>query len=146
VKIFFDTSAIVELERKNKLIIDLIKRLINKNADLYISVITLSEILTGCYLRDDCERASLEAKRVLSQFIWMDVDSKIAEKTAEFLAHLIKNGKIIEYQDIVIGAAFNIVRGDCILTLNKKHFDFIAELKGKVFTPKELAEKISGRM
>lgn len=145
-KILFDTSAIVEVERKNKLIIELIKSLINKNADLYISVITLSEILTGCYLREDYERASLEAKRVLSQFIWIDMDSNIAEKTAKFMAYLIKNGKIIEYQDVAIAAAFNIIKGDCILTLNKKHFEFITELKDKVFTPKELTEKISSRM
>ena len=145
-KILFDTSAIVEIEKKNKLIIELVKSLINKNADLYISVVTLSEILTGCYLREDCERASLEAKRVLSQFIWVDLDSRIAEKTAKFLANLIKNGKIIEYQDVAIGATFNMIKGDCILTLNKKHFEFIADLKDKVFTPKELTEKISGRI
>lgn len=141
-KILFDTSAIVEIERKNKLIIELIKSLINKNADLYISVITLSEILTGCYLREDYENASLEAKRVLSQFIWIDVDSKIAEKNARFLANLIKNGKIIEYQDVVIAATFNIIKGDYILTSNKKHFEFIPEIKDKVFTPKEFTEKI----
>lgn len=137
-KVLADTSAIVEIERKDELMIELIKTLVNKNTDLYISIVTLSEILTGCYLREDYEKASSEAKRVLSQFLWIDVDSKIAEKTAQFLSHLIKKGKVIEYPDIVIAATFSIINGDYLLTLNKSHFEFIPELKGKVLTPKEM--------
>ena len=141
-KIVADTTVIVEIERKNKLVIDLVKALINKNADLSISIVTLSEILTGCYLRDDYEKASNEAKRVLSQFLWFDMNSNIAEKTAEFMAYLIKKGRVIEFPDIVIAATFDIIDGDYLLTLNKSHFENIPELKGKVFTPKELKEKI----
>ena len=137
-KVVIDTSAIVEIERKNRLVIDVVKGLIGKNADLSISIVTLSEILTGCYLREDYDKASAEAKRVLSQFLWIDVDSKIAERTARFMAYLIKKGKIIEYPDIVIASTFDIIKGDYLLTLNKSHFEHIPELKGKVFTPKEL--------
>ena len=141
-KVVADTSAVVEIERKNKLVIELIKGLINKNADLGISIVTLSEVLTGCYLREDYEKASSEAKRILSQFLWIDVDSKIADKTAKFMAYLIKKGKIVEYPDAVIAATFNVINGDYLLTLNKSHFEIIPELKGKVFTPVELRAKI----
>ena len=141
-KVVIDTSIIVEIERKNKLVVEFIKDLINKNADLSISIVTLSEILTGCYLREDYEKASAEAKRVLSQFLWIDMDSKIAEKTAKFLAYLIKKGKIIEYPDIVIAATFDIIKGNYLLTLNKTHFESIPELKGNVFTPKELKMRL----
>lgn len=122
--------------------IDLIKDIINKNTDLYVSIITISEILTGAYLRDNAEKSLQEAKRVLSQFIWVEMDSKIAEKTAQFTAFLIKKGKLIEYQDIVIAATFNSVSGDFLLTLNKAHFGTL-HLDGKVVTPKELMDVVN---
>lgn len=141
-KVVFDTSAVVEIERKNKLVIELVKGLMDKNADLSISIVTLSEILTGCYMRDDYEKASAEAKRVLSQFLWIDMDSKIAEKTAKFMSHLIKKGKIVDYPDAIIAATFDSINGNYILTLNKRHFESIPEIKDKAFTPEELKEKI----
>lgn len=137
-KILLDTSVIVEIDRKNKLMIELIKGLIDKNADISISTVTLSEILTGCYLREDYENALSEAKRVLSQFLWIVLDSDIAEMTGRFMAYLIKKGKRTEYQDAVIAATFNKIDGNYLLTLNKSHFDLLPELRGKVFTPKEL--------
>ena len=142
-KIVLDTSAIVEIERKNKLMIELVKALVAGNSDLSISMVTLSEILTGCHLKGEYEKSSEEAKRVLSQFLWIEVDSAIAEKTAEFLALLIKAGKIIEFPDVVIAATFDIINADYLLTLNKSHFENIQKLKGKVFTPKELKEKLN---
>lgn len=141
-KVLLDTSAIVEIDRKNKLMIDIIKELISKNVDLYVSIETVSEILTGCYLREDFEKASAEAKRVLSQFLWIDIDSKIAERTAQFMAYLIKKGKIIEYPDVVIAATFDVISGDYILTLNKSHFESIPEIKGKVVNVRELRVKV----
>lgn len=141
-KIVLDTSSVVEIERKNKLMIEIVKLLVENDADLSISVVTLSEILTGCHLREDYEKASTEAKRVLSQFLWVDMDSGIAEKTAEFLAHLIKKGRIIEFPDVVIAATFAVINGDYLLTLNKPHFENIPNFKGKVFTPTELRDKL----
>ena len=92
-KITIDTSIIVEIDRKNELAINVIKNLIKKDSELNLSIVTVSEILTGCYLREDAEKAELEAKRILSQFLWIDLDSKIAERTAKFLSFLIKKGK-----------------------------------------------------
>ena len=142
-KVLLDTSAIVEIDRKNKLMIDVVKELVNKNADLYLSIVTISEILTGCYLREDSEKTSSEAKRILSQFIWVDMDSKIAEKSAKFMAYLIKKGKMIEYPDVVIAATFDVISGDYILTLNRSHFESILEMKGKVVNSKELKAILS---
>lgn len=142
-KVLFDTSIIVEIDRKNKSAIDIVKSLIDKDADLFISTVTLSEILTGCHLRDNYENASMEAKRILSQFLWMDFDSQIAEKTAEFMAFLIKKGKTIEYQDVAIAATFDSINGDFLLTLNKPNFENIASLKGRVFTLNELKGKLN---
>ena len=46
---------------------------------------------------------------------------------------------MIDYQDIVISATLDSVHGDYILTLNKKHFENIPEIKGKALGPKELS-------
>jgi tRNA(fMet)-specific endonuclease VapC len=142
VKVFVDTPVIVEIERKNRVMITLIKALINKNVELILSIVTISEILTGCYLREDYKKASSEAKRILSQFIWIDLDSKIAEKIAEYSAYLIKKGKMIEYPDTVIAATFSSIGGDYLLTLNKSHFELIPELNGKVFNAIDLKKKL----
>jgi predicted nucleic acid-binding protein len=136
-KIVFDTSVIVEIDRKNREVIDIVKKLIEGNHTLMISTVTVSEILTGSYLRRDFRRSVTEAKRILGQFLWIDLDSAVAEKTGQYISHLIVEGSSIEYQDTVIAATFKITDANYLVTLNKKHFDIIPDLKGKVFTPAE---------
>lgn len=141
-RIVLDTSVIVEIDRKNEDIIRIIKKLIENDHSILVSTITISEILTGSYLRKDFKRAVSEAKRILGQFLWIDLDAEIAEKTAQYLAYLITEGKIIEYQDIAIAATFKITDSDYLLTLNKSHFQAIPELKNKIFEPREFAKII----
>ncbi len=136
-KILLDTSVIVELHRRNEATIRLIKRLIETDSQLIISTVTISEILTGSYLRPDIKNAGAAAKRILGQFLWIDLDAEIAEKTAKYQAYLIAEGKIIGYQDSAIAATFSTTGADYLLTLNKKHFERIPEMKGKVYTPTE---------
>ena len=141
-KIILDTSVIVEIDRKNEETISLIKKLIDEDANLAVSTITVSEILTGSYLTKNFKDSIMEAKRILGQFLWIDFDAEIAEKTAKYLAYLISKGKMIEYQDVAIAATFKIIDSDYLLTLNKQHFEQIPEIKGKIFTPKELKKII----
>ncbi len=142
-RVVLDTSVIVEIDRKNEETISLIKRLIDKNHEIFASTVTVSEILAGSYLRKDFKRAVAEAKRIMGQFIWVDLDAKIAEKTAQYIACLIAEGKIIEYQDTAIAATSSVIGADYIITLNKAHFESVPGMKGKVFTPTEL-RKILG--
>lgn len=139
-KVLLDTSAIVEIDRKNEDVIGIIKRLIDRDHDIVVSAVTISEILTGSYLRKDFKKAVEEAKRILGQFIWIELDAEVAEKTAQYLAYLIVEGSIIEYQDVAIAATFKITDADYLLTLNKSHFERIPELKGKVYEPKEFGK------
>ena len=136
-KIVLDTSVIVEIDRKNDEVIKIIKRLIDNNHDILISVVTISEIFAGSYLRNDFKKAVDEARRILGQFIWIDMDAKIAEKTAQYLAYLITEGKVIEYPDVAIAATFKATDSDYLLTLNKSHFESIPDIKGKVYEPKD---------
>lgn len=138
-KIILDTSAIVEIDRKNEEVIKLIKSLIDEDCNIMVSTVTVSEILTGSYLTRDFKKSLSEAKRILGQFIWIELNAEIAEKTAQYMAYLISNGKTIEYPDVVIAATFKIMQADYLLTLNKAHFQSIPELKDKVYEPKEFA-------
>ena len=78
-KILFDSSIIVEIDRQNEQVITILKDLVNKKHELIISTITVSEILTGSYLRKDSEEAVVKAKEILNQFTWKDFDNESAE-------------------------------------------------------------------
>ena len=141
-KVVLDTSVIVEIDRRNNDVIKVIKKLIDSEHEIIISTVVVSEILTGSYLRKDFKKSVIEAKRILSQFLWVDLDAEIAEKAAQYLAYLITEGNRIEYPDAVIAATFKIIDAGCLLTLNKNHFDLIPDLKGKVYEPKELKNSL----
>jgi len=139
-RILVDTSIIVEIDRQNKDTIEILKTFVEKNVDLVISTITVSEILTGSYLQKDVKKSVITAKEVLNQFSWVDVNGEIAEKTGQLLAYLITEKKSIEYQDVVICATFLASHSDYLLTLNKKDFLAFPTLKGKVFSPGDFKE------
>ncbi|MHA1649024.1 MAG: type II toxin-antitoxin system VapC family toxin, partial [Candidatus Helarchaeota archaeon] len=96
-KICIDTSILVELDRKNEKLIHFLKTII-KDHDIFLSVISILEILTGSNLRKDRMKAVNKAKSIMGQFIWVDIDSEIAEKSAEINAFLITQGEKIEIQ------------------------------------------------
>lgn len=137
-RITVDSSVIIEIERRNEAVLRIFKKIVEENYDIFISTISISEILTGVYLRKDVSQALFAARELLGQFQWVEVDGAIAEKTAQLLAYLILEKKTIEYQDVVIAATALIQNSNAILTLNKKDFEVFPHLKGKVFTPTEL--------
>jgi predicted nucleic acid-binding protein len=139
-KIFVDTSIIVDVDRGKQEVIDLCKRLTSTN-DAFISTVTVSEILTGSYLRKDYKTAVKKAEKVLSQFRWIPLNGETAKLVAQLNAYLISKGQPIEYQDVAIAASFLLEGCDVLLTENKEHFDRLPNLKNKVMTPKEFCQK-----
>ncbi|MBI4438585.1 type II toxin-antitoxin system VapC family toxin [Candidatus Woesearchaeota archaeon] len=139
-KAMLDTSAIVEIDRKNTEVISLIKKLIELDYPLSISTITISEILAGSYLAKDYTEAVQSAKRILAQFIWAELDAAAAEKTGQYIAYLISQGTPIEYADAAIAATAKTTGCDYIITLNKKHFQAISEIRNMAVTPSEMAK------
>ena len=136
-KVLIDTSVIIEIDRRNEEVISFLKKLTERNVDLVVSAITLSEIFAGSYMQKDFKKSVIEAKKILSQFLWIDFDSQVAEKTGQLVAYLIAEGKPVEYQDIAISATFYVSKSDYLVTLNKSHFVILPEIKNKVFTPHE---------
>jgi predicted nucleic acid-binding protein len=139
-KIMVDTSIIVEIDRQNRNVVEILRDLIRKNFDLVISIITVSEILAGSYLNKDPRKSVIRGKEVLNQFEWIEFDGEVAEKTGEMTAHLISKGKMVEFQDIIIAASFVTSHSDYLLTLNKKHFDRFPQLQKKVKNVNEIGK------
>jgi predicted nucleic acid-binding protein len=138
--VFVDTSIIVDVDRGKQEVIDLCKELTSTNS-AFISTVSVSEILTGSYLRKDFKTAVNKAEKVLSQFRWVSLTGEAAKLTAQLNAYLISKGQPIEYQDIAIAASFLTECCDVLLTENKDHFERLPNLKGKVMTPKEFCQE-----
>lgn len=139
-KVFVDTSIIVDVDRGKQDVIDLCKQITSTNNGL-ISTVSVSEILTGAYLRKDYKAAVKKAEKVLNQFRWVTLNAEVAKIVAELNAYLISKGQPIEYQDVAIAASFLMECCDVLLTENKNHFERLPNLKGKVMTPKEFRQK-----
>jgi predicted nucleic acid-binding protein len=141
-KIFIDTSVIVDIERGKEETTDLLERLMAENNPIFISSIVASEIFTGTYLRTDYIKATKKAKELFTCFTIVPLDMEIAEIIGKLNAYLIANGLPIEYQDVAIAATFIREKGDWMLTGNKKHFDIIPGLEKVAVTPAELKKKM----
>jgi len=138
--VFVDTSIIVDVDRGKEDVIKLCKQLTQTNSAL-ISTISVSEILTGSYLRRDYLAAVKKAEKVLSQFRVVTLNEDVAKLVAQLNAYLISKGLQIEYQDVAIAASFLVECCDVLLTENKDHFERLPNLKGKVMTPEEFYQE-----
>ncbi|MCL2643047.1 MAG: type II toxin-antitoxin system VapC family toxin [Candidatus Bathyarchaeota archaeon] len=139
-KVLVDTSIIVDVDRGKQDVIELCKQLTSTN-NAYISTVSVSEILTGSYLRKDHEKAVKKAEKILGQFRWVDLNGAVTKLVAELNAYLIAKEQPIEYQDVAIAACALLENCDILLTENKEHFNRLPNLKNKVLTPKEFHQK-----
>ena len=141
-KVLFDTSAIIELERKSEILLRLVELLLERDAELYISSISISEIFTGVFLYHKEKERLVQAREFLGQFEWKFFDFPIAEETGRIFAELIRKGKSIDFRDCAIGATAITTKSNVLLTTNKK--DFINQgFKGDILSPHELLSKLS---
>ncbi len=142
-RLLFDTSILVEIDRQNEQVVTLLKKWVQEGKELVISTITVAEILTGSYLHRDIRTAVLTAKEVLNQFTWLELDGEIAETTAKLYAYLLleKKEKSIEYPDVLIAATALAHNCDAIITLNKKDFCLFPHIKEKIYTPNEFEKR-----
>ena len=131
-----DSTVLIDVERKNGDALDLVKSMLANNEELIISAVTVSEVLTGVYYigkRDSL----LDARTVLAQFLPMPLDAEVANKTAQFVAFLLKNGSPIDFKDVAIAATFAVTKSDFLITQNKKHFEILPEIGSKARTISE---------
>lgn len=123
---FLDTSIIIDYLRGGEKTVNLVDSL---EGDLTSSYFCLAELFEGVDRAKDKERA----KKIVVQFFAglkfiLGINQAIAEKFGQLRKELKNKGSIIEDIDIFI-AATCLVNDLTLITLNKKHFSRIKELK-----------------
>jgi predicted nucleic acid-binding protein len=144
-RLFFDTTILVDVERGRPEAIRLPKRAQAADHDRWISTVTVSETFTGCYLRRDAETAVGRAREVLSQFLWQDLDGEVALRIRQVAAFLRAHGQTIAYPDVAIAATAMVVGSDLLVTDNTKDFARIPELETIASTPAEANRRLRKR-
>jgi len=135
-KVFFDTTALIDLERCKDSAIKLVRLLSREDVPLLISIVTITELLAGAHSSREASKNVIRAKELLAEFNWIELDGRTAENIAILLAYRNKIGQPVDYTDAAIAGSFLTSGSDFLITDNKKDFEF-PQLKGKVYTPKE---------
>ncbi len=118
-KICLDTDICIEVLKENPLYKELFDKF--PSSDIFISSMTLFEL----FLRDF---NLVDVEKFARYFTILVFDDSCAIKGSEIARDLKKKGKIIDFRDIFI-AATCVVNNCAFLTLNRKHFENINELK-----------------
>ena len=117
-----DTSIFIEfLRAKDKTKTALF--LIPDDEQIFISSITLYELLMGAYTPDKVN----DIKILTEDLPVLPFNADVANKAAEIYHQLRLKNKMIEFRDIFI-AATCLVNNFPVKTLNKKHYDRIEGL------------------
>ena len=124
-KVVVDTSVFIEfLRAKDKTQTTLYQ--IPDSTNICISSVTLYELLMGA--TDESKAKDVSA--LTNDLIILSFSESIAKEASLIYHKLRKQNKMIEFRDIFI-AATCIINGMPIVTLNKKHFERIKDLKIK---------------
>lgn len=136
-KLAFDTSVIIDIDRGREETQKLMKNLVRGDHEIYISSVVVAEVLAGAYKQDAVE----EAKKVLGQFQWMDMNGQTADRTGKIMSELLEDGERVEFQDTVIAASAEQVDADLFVTRNIEHFERI-DFETEILTPEKLGKRI----
>ena len=131
--LMLDTNVFIHSERSGSPI-DFSKW--EKYGDVYISVITTSELLIGVhYAKTDAQRARRSAfvESVLAKIPALSFETEEARVHAGLFATLARQGKMIGAHDLII-AATAIVHNCAVLTENTKEFERVPGLETISFT------------
>lgn len=126
-KALIDTDTLSFFFRGNKNVVAKLDKYLREYGYVNISVITYYEVLNGLLYKD--------AKKQLSKFLQFARLNRIipltvptADKAAEIIAELRKNGNAISHNDVLI-ASIAITNDLVLITNNTAHFLRIKELE-----------------
>lgn len=119
--VIFDTNILIELYRGND---DIKEKILNINADVfYISSITVAEFLIGARNKSDM----VIIKKQLDKYIHLPITAEIDSIFIELVYKYSLSHKS-EIPDMLI-AATSLYYELTLFTLNKKHFQYIPNIK-----------------
>ena len=129
-----DTNIFIALERRGDPV-DLSSW--NPTEDVFISVVSVSELLMGVHRannRSRRERRSAFVEAIIQGVNVLDFTTGVARRHAELHAHLMSAGQLIGAHDLII-AATALHHDLTLLTDNVGEFQRVPELKVTQFTP-----------
>lgn len=136
-KLAFDTSVIIDIDQGREETQKLMKKLVKEDHEIYISSVVVAEVLAGAYRQDAAE----EAKKVLGQFQWMDMNGQTADRAGKMMSELLEKGGRVEFQDTVIAASAEQRDADLLVTRNIEHFERI-DFETETLNPEKLGKRI----
>lgn len=122
--ILVDSSLIIDYFRKNKKEKTQLYRLFEIDKRLYISALTVYELLCGA----KTPLLYRDTEKILTLFDILEFGTIEASKAAKLYLNLKKENKVVGIIDILIAATANIHKLK-IATLNKEHFERIKFVK-----------------
>jgi len=133
VGLIVDTNVFIALERRGDPI-DLSRW--DPSEDVFISVVTVSELLMGVHRADNPsrrERRSAFVEAIVQGVSVLDFTTDIARRHAELHAQLMRGGQLIGAHDLII-AATALHRALTLLTDNVGEFRRVPDLNVTEFT------------
>lgn len=118
-----DSGIFIEhLRAKNKSTTTLFQ--LSQTSDIFISSVTLYELYCGA----TSEQKEMDIQKITEDLMVLSLTDEVAIRAAKLYIQLKQQNNMIEFRDIFI-AATCIVNDMPLITLNKKHFARITELK-----------------
>lgn len=120
-----DSDVLINFLKGEEIAVKTIKKLQNK--PLYISVISVGEILEGLLETKNMKKLS-SFKELLKTVTTINIDLPIIEKFASLRRYLRQKGSLIDNLDLLIASSC-LIHNLTLITNNISHFKRIPELK-----------------
>ena len=122
-----DTSAIIDMFKEEKSLLDVLKNIDNK---IVSTIINYQEVLFGLDLLNPKHRIEFDYyENFFNEVDIIFLSKKASQKSSEISWHLRKKGIIIDDFDCMVAGILLVNGVNEIITRNKKHFEHIPGLK-----------------
>lgn len=128
---FLDTNIISYVLANNKDIIKQLQNHIDNDDEIKIPIVAYYEIKRGLYAVS--KEKQLRFQYFISEFEIVEMTVETFKNSANIYENLAKQGKIIEDDDIFIGASA-LEHNAILITNNEKHLGRIKDLKLEVWS------------
>lgn len=123
-----DTAFLIDVMRGREAAVKKLKEMEKERISQSVGAPTIYELYVGVALSDKPEKEKERVLGVLLSASILGLDAKGAEKAGRLQGELIKEGDMLDPEDVMI-AGIAIVNGERIITRNTEHFGRIKELK-----------------
>jgi len=116
-----DTNIVIDMFRGDSEITDKINEIADKEADIFITCITLCELYKWAFLHSKKEKKSEEVDKFASSSKVLDFNIEACRLFGKNYRHLSDAGKLIPESDLMIASIVKM-NNMTLITRDKKHF------------------------